>query len=130
MSGNKTEYGGGFLYAEDLIRGGQFQDVTVTIAEYVEPGTEKAGNGDVITKPIIGFEKAQKRLVLCKTNVSVLKYVTGEQPGPEWIGKTITLQARYVKAFGEEVAAIRIVPPVGTKLRKKLIERLGRKATL
>lgn len=126
----KTDYGGGFLYAEDLIRGGEFQEFELEIASFTEPGVEKAGNGDLIEKPIIGFRGATKRLVLCKTNCRVLPYATGEQPGLDLIGKKVRLQARYVKAFGEEVAAIRIMPPNGVRLGKKLAERLGRKATL
>lgn len=120
----------GFLYAEDLIAGGKFHDAVVEIESVAAPNTTKASDGRAVDKWVLSFKGKDKRLVLCKTNVSILKFVTGEQPGDGWVGKSIRLQARIVDAFGSETTAIRVVPPVGVSIRKKLIERLGRKAEL
>ena len=130
MASDKKDFGTGFLYAEDLIRGGDFQPVTVVISEVHPPNTIKNAEQKLIDKPVIGFEKASRRLVLCKTNEAILKYVCGEQVGEGWIGKEVTLQARVVDSFGDQVTAIRVVPKSGMKIRKKLVERLGKKATL
>mgnify|MGYP000459922436 CR=1 FL=1 len=122
----KTDYGTGYLYAEDLLVGGQFRTAPVTISEVVPPGTLRAANGKTIDKPVVRFEGKAKALCLCKTNASIIHIVTGETMGPGWVGKTITLQARTFPAFGEKnTLGIRVIPPVGTALRRKLAERLG-----
>lgn len=125
---NKENYGSRFLYSEDLLIGGEFKTVDVVISEVHEPGTLKSADNRSIDKWTVSFEGKDKMLVLCKTNVSIIHFVTGEIAGPAWVGKSVTLQARVVKAFGSDTTAIRVVPPVGTTLRKKLIEGLGKKA--
>lgn len=128
---DKKAFGSGFLYAEDLIRGGEFIEAKVVIESFVEAGVEKAANGKLIDKPIIGFKGAEKRLVLNATNVSVLKYVTGEQPGEGWVGKQITLQARLVDGFsGSKEFGLRVMPPIGATMRRNLLKRIGEKAVL
>ena len=125
---NKQEYGTGFLYAEDLLKNQQFQTVTVEIAEVIEPHTITAANGKVVDKYCLKFVGKSKILALCKTSASIIHFVTGDPPGPEWVGKTITLQVRNVEAFGEQVLAIRVIPPAGTRVRKTILQRLGTKA--
>lgn len=121
-------YGSRFLYAEDLLVGGEFRTVELTISEYHEPGTLKSADGRLIDKPTIGFEGKSKLLVLCKTNASVIHFATGEPAGPKWIGHKITLQPRLVEAFGEDVVALRVMPPQGCTIRKSIVKRLGKRA--
>lgn len=125
---SKENFGSRFLYAEDLLINEKFQSPTVEISEVHEPGTLKSADNRVIDKWAICFANKEKMLVLCKTNVSIVRFVTGELPGNGWVGKSIKIEARVVKAFGSDTTAIRVIPPVGTTLRKKLIEGLGRKA--
>ena len=128
MSKEKNSYGSRFLYAEDLLIQGQFRSPKVTISEVHRPGTLKSGDGRMIDKWTIGFEGKDKLLALCKTNVSVLHFLTGYDAGEGWIGAEVTIGARVVKAFGADTTAIRVLPPKGTTLRKTIIDRLGTKA--
>ena len=125
---SKKQFGSRFLYAEDLLQGGEFRKATVEISEVHERGTLTAANKTRIDKLTIGFKGREKLLVLCKTNERVIHIVTGEVPGPGWIGKQITLGARIVDAFGSESLAVRVLPPVGTVLTVSLNKRLGREA--
>lgn len=125
MADKKGDYGSAYLYAEDLIHGGRFVTVSLEISEVIPENTIKAANGKLVDKPIIRFKGKNKQLPLCKTNVSVIKFVTGEQMGDGWIGKTIKLQVRVVESFGSKVLGLRVLPPVGAQLPKNVIERLG-----
>jgi hypothetical protein len=128
MSDSKFEYGTDFLYAEDLLQGGQFQTVKVQISEVIEPGTIRAANGKPVDKWILRFAGKSKQLAMCDTNMRLVHLITGHPPGSAWIGKTITLQVRVVEAFGDNVIAVRVIPAAGTPLRKSLLKRLGSKA--
>lgn len=123
----KEDYGSAYLYAEDLLRNGEFQTVTVKIEEVIPPNTMKAANGKMIDKPTLRFEGKSKLLVLCKTNQAMVMFCTG---GPlcDAAGKSITLQPRFVDAFGDEVVALRVIPPPGIRVRRSVMTRLGRKA--
>lgn len=125
---DKFEYGSGFLYAEDLLIKGQFQTVRVEIEDAIPPGRIKAANGKVVDRWVLKFAGKDKLLALCDTNVRIVHLMTGDPPGPAWHGKAITLQVRVVEAFGDNVIAIRVVPPNGTPIRKALLKRLGTKA--
>lgn len=125
---DKESYGSRFLYSENLLINGEFKSPVVEISEVHSPGTIKSADGRVIDKWTIGFKGKSKLLVLCKTNASLIHFLTGYEPGDGWIGGKIKIQARIVKAFGEDTTAIRVMPEPGTTLRKKLIEGLGKPA--
>jgi hypothetical protein len=127
MSEKKQDFGSKYLYAEDLLSGGEYRTATVTIAEVIPAGTLTAANGQQIDKPTLRFEGKDKMLVLCKTNQSMVVLSCGEQLEKS-VGHSITLQPREVAAFGEQVLALRIIPPPGVKVRKRLAKELGTKA--
>lgn len=127
MSKKEDNYGSAYLYAEDLLHGGEFRTVTVEISEYIPANTLRAANNKIIDKPSVKFVGKQKILVLCKTNAAMIHYCTGELPD-RWVGKTITLQPRIIEAFGDSVVAIRVIPPPGVKVRRSVLKRLGEKA--
>ena len=128
---DKKEYGSAYLYAEDLIRDGNYIDATVTIESVIAPNTIKAANGKMIGHDTLKFVGKDKLLVLCaKVNQRILAIATGESQAEKWPGHKITLQVRIVDSFGEKVPAIRILPPQGAMIRKSLRERLGTKASL
>jgi hypothetical protein len=128
---DKKEFGSAYLYAEDLIRDGNYIDVTVTIESVIPPNTIKAANGKMIGHDTLKFVGKDKLLVLCaKVNQRILAIATGESQAEKWPGHKITLQVRIVDSFGEKVPAIRILPPQGAMIRKSLRERLGTKASL
>ncbi len=120
---NKQDYGPQYLYAENLIAKGKYVTATVTISEVIPPDTLTTANKKKVDKWSLKFEGKEKILVLCKTNFGILHYVCGGGP-EDWVGKRITLAVREVEAFGDQVAAIRVMP-VGVKLRRGLLKRLG-----
>jgi hypothetical protein len=128
---DKKEFGSAYLYAEDLIRDGNYIDATVTIESVIPPNTIKAANGKMIGHDTLKFVGKDKLLVLCaKVNQRILAIATGESQAEKWPGHKISLQVRIVDSFGEKVPAIRILPPQGAMIRKSLRERLGTKASL
>lgn len=128
MKPKDQTYGSRFLYAEDLLIGGEFKTVHLTISEFHPAGSLRSADKRLIDKNSIGFDGKSKLLVLCKTNEGVIHYTTGEPPGMKWIGHKVTLQPRVVEAFGDQVVALRIIPPPGTKVRKSILQRIGTKA--
>jgi hypothetical protein len=122
-------FGQAFLYAEDLLIGQQYRTAVVEIEEYLPEGTLKSADGRLIDKPSLKFKGKEKLLVLCKTNAKIIHFITGEPGGQKWVGTQITLQPRFVQAFGETVVALRIIPPKGVMVRKKVLEQLGKPAT-
>lgn len=128
MSTHKDNLGSGFLYSEDFIKGGEYVTATLTIAEILPPNTVPAADKKMIDKPIMRFEKTERMLVLNRTNQQMVPYATGKALS-ECSGAKVTLEVRNIKSFGGVTEpAIRIVPPAGVKVRKKLAERLGVKA--
>lgn len=105
------KFEGHFLESADLMAS---RPVTLTISGIVPPNTEKAADGRLIDKPIIAFEKTDKRMIIGKTNERIIKSFLGSKPN-EWVGQKVTVMVRYLKAaFGESnVPTLRIVPPEG-----------------
>ncbi len=106
-------YEGSFVESADIMT----RPVTLIIASVVPPGVECDAKKKKIEKPIIGFEKANKRLILGRTNERILKAIHGKKASG-WLGKPITLVVRYLaEAFGERnVPTIRILPPADVPL--------------
>lgn len=121
-------YGSSYLYAEDLLIGQQYRTAEVEVEAFIAANTLKSADGRLIDKPTLKFKGKEKLLVLCKTNQSVIHFVTGEPPGEKWVGKKLTLQPRVVDAFGDQAVAIRIIPPKGCMVRKNVLKRLGKPA--
>lgn len=128
MSGTDKPYGSAYLYSEDLLSNREYRMVDAEISKVAPPGTLKTADKKLIDKWTIFFKGMEKALVLCKTNASIIHFVTGEEPGDDWIGHTVTLQVRMVESFGEMVPAIRVIPPDGVMVRKNVRKRLGTKA--
>lgn len=108
----KTDIGPEYLHAEDLLKSGKWTEATVTIESVLPPNTVKSADGKLIAKPIVTFEKTDKRLVLGKVNTRLLKCAMGSAKVEEWIGKPVTFYAAAGNWFGQRnVAAIRIRVP-------------------
>lgn len=72
----------------------------VTMEEMLTPRGEE-------TKPVVWFEKAQKGLVLNKTNALAIAKLHG--PDTEtWGGKPVKLYPTTISAFGEEHNVVRV----------------------
>ncbi len=121
-------FGAQYLYSEDLLIGQQYRTAEVEVEKYIPANTLKSADGRNIDKPTLKFKGKEKMLVLCKTNQSVIHFITGDPPGEKWVGKKLKIQPRVVDAFGEQVVAIRVIPPKGCKVRKNVLKRLGTEA--
>jgi len=128
MSTKTESYGIGYLHSEDLLSDGQYRIANVEIAVVYPPGTIKSADKKPIDEWTIGFKGTDKRLVVRKTNCTVIHCVNGNPPGNAWIGQKITLQVRIIESFGGTEPAIRVIPHDGCLIRKNVIKRLGKKA--
>ena len=68
----------------------------------------KTSDGGEETKPVISFEGIEKNLILNKTNAVRISAILNADDSDLWIGKTITLVAELVDAFGKTQPAIRV----------------------
>ncbi len=82
------------------------KDAVMTILR-VELEKVIGSDGKSQEKPVIYFEKAQKRMVCCKTNAKAIAKLHGNDTD-KWIGKKITLYPTTCLAFGQEVECIRV----------------------
>ena len=80
--------------------------VTVTIAR-VTLEDVRTPAGEQAVKPCVWFEKAQKGLLLNKTNALAIAKLHGPETD-SWLGKPVTLQAATIHAFGDEHCVVRI----------------------
>jgi hypothetical protein len=64
-------------------------------------------------KPVISFERVNKKLVLNKTNGAILSKLFGNKT-ETWIGKEIVLYSTTCLAFGERVECTRVRETPGT----------------
>lgn len=113
-----------FLKAWDL-RGEQ---ITLTIAEVKKNEELVMVGGQKDVKPSLYFEEIrrkakdpddEKRLVLNKTNMRIVKLLHGKNT-KDWIGKKITLYPTETLFGGEYVEAIRVRIPDGQKIPKMI----------
>lgn len=108
----RLELGGDYLYAEDFLVDGEWKQFTLVVAKVHPQNTLKTQDGKLIDKPVLEFEKSNKKLVMNKTNQRLGKLVVGSNKTSAWIGKQITLYpVGNVSAFGQRTCAIRIRVP-------------------
>lgn len=91
-----------FIGAHDLDK-----DFTVTI-ESIKKEMVKGMDGKEEMLVVARFEKAKKPMILNKTNMKIIAKNLESNFIEDWTGKSITLYAAKVKAFGEFVDAIRV----------------------
>ena len=116
-----AQYEGAYLAAEDVTK-----PITVTIAKVVPENQEKDAQGRPIDRMVLHFEKATKRWIINVSTYRVLKTMFGKDTA-NWVGKTITLQRRYLKhAFGEfNVPVVRCIPPADVPVSYSIRKHLG-----
>ena len=96
----------GMLYACHL----DGKDFTLTIRK-VEAGSVTGSKGKKDKKPIVHFERTDKKLALNKTNGKVIAGMYGPDTD-DWVGKRITLYATTTEFGSETVECIRVRPKV------------------
>lgn len=115
----KQEFNYEYLGAQDLPGG---KNVILTIAGFGRKDV-KDQNGKTENCFICMFkEKGVKPMVLNKTNCKTLQRIFATPYEVEWIGRNIELTTEKVKAFGDVVDALRIVPKI-PKLTKPTLEK-------
>lgn len=82
------------------------QELIVTIERVVREMVK--GNGGKQEECTVMYLKGQKPMILNKTNQKIISKVHGTPYIEEWAGKSITLYAATVDAFGERTEALRI----------------------
>jgi len=126
MTTVREQFEGHFFDALDFPKG---ELVPMVIEAIVDAGAEKDARGKVIDRPIFSFKGQTKRLIVGKTSWKNCKAIFDTPDAAKWIGKTIHLQRRYLKAaqaFGQEnCPCIRIVPAVGTPILKGAANWMG-----
>lgn len=107
MADYRTYFDNELLGAWDL----QGRDVTVTIKDVV---CGKVGHGKQASKkPILSFERTEKRMSGNKTNAKIIAAMYGTDT-KDWIGKRITLYPTQTTYAGQSVDCIRVRPMVPT----------------
>ena len=91
-----------YLASEEFLE----KDVTLTI-KGVKIDNLQMSDGGTEDKPVVMFEKTDKKLVLNKTNATTIAKLYGSE-ARGWAGKAITLYPTECQAFGKTVDCIRI----------------------
>lgn len=99
-----------------------------------DPGEEKIVTIDHVTREtvtgpegkteecIVAYLEGEKPLILNKTNCKAIERLLKTPYIEEWAGSRITLAVQRVKAFGDEVDAVRVKP----KLPGEICEECGK----
>lgn len=97
------------VYPSKYVSAGDLKgrDVTVTISRLA---IEKMANNNE-ERPVLYFDRADKGMVLNKTNASTIAALYGPETD-NWPGKSITLFGTDVDFQGSRVPAIRVRPAV------------------
>ena len=96
-----------YVGAHDLQPG---QELTVVIESVSNEVVKMFDGKDVKEETCIvaNLKGAKKPLILNKTNCKIISNNTGTPYIEDWVGKTITIYAAKVRAFGQMTEAIRV----------------------
>lgn len=84
------------------------QELNVTIEKVIRE--QVAGPDGKKEECTVAYLKGQKPFILNATNSKTIAKVLKSPYIEDWAGKTITLYAAKIKAFGEELEALRVKP--------------------
>lgn len=96
-----------YIGSYELAHADGYKDIVVEITD-VELGD--VSNGQTTSKETIVHLKNQKPLILNVTNAKAIENVAGSAIVADWIGVRIQLTVKKIKAFGEWIDALRVVP--------------------
>jgi hypothetical protein len=97
-----------YLGAYSLEQNGTYQNLIVTI-ESVSVQQVPDAKGDK-SDCVVAILKGEKPLILNKTNLKAIEKVMRTPDVNQWQNKKIELTVQRVRAFGETVDALRVVP--------------------
>lgn len=89
------------------------QELNVTIEKVIRE--QVAGPDGKKEECTVAYLKGQKPFILNATNSKTISKALKSPYIEDWAGKTITLYAAKIKAFGEELEALRVRPTAPTK---------------
>lgn len=102
----KKIYTSDYLGSWDIENG---VDTVVTIESFdldtVQANQSQRSRSEVIT---LKFKEFNKPMIINRTNAKAITKVTGSYDMNDWIGANVTIYTKMVKAFGDEVMALRI----------------------
>lgn len=108
--------------SEPKVHWKQLQNPLYIGAYSLQPGEERIVEiGKVVKEQVKGSDgkaedctvaylKGEKPMILNATNCKILSKVYGSPYIQDWIGKSVTIYAEKIKAFGDTVEALRIRP--------------------
>jgi len=96
-----------YIGSYELMTGESPIELNVKIEKVVK---EPVQNGDQKEDCVVMYLKGQKPMIINATNRKNLEKATGTPYIERMIGKTVTLHVVKIKAFGENVDALRIKP--------------------
>ena len=110
MSGGKYGqlYGGNWLKAEDLKA-----TYTPVVLTQIRPEAIRQNDGGERTMLVVGFARAEKRLILNATNYASLCGTLGKNEDA-WEGQAVNLHKTVTQMAGKTVPCIRVVPAAQT----------------
>ena len=89
------------------------QELNVTIEKVIREAV--AGPDGKKEECSVAYLKGQKPFILNATNSKTIAKVLKSPYIEDWAGKTITLYAAKIKAFGEELEALRVKPTLPSR---------------
>lgn len=116
-----------FLRAEDFLIGGEFKSGHFEIVRVLPSVELTDNNGKKTQRKALALKGRNKVFVLNPQNEGVLRSILGDVVEKS-VGMKIELSVQEIRVARDEVVCLRIIPPVGTKMRKGLINGLGKKA--
>ena len=96
-----------YIGSYELMTGGEPKDMVV---EIVKATKEMVQNGDKREEAMVLHLKHQKPMIVNSTNAKNIAKALNSPYVEDWAGKHITLYVAKVRAFGENVDALRVRP--------------------
>ena len=84
-------------------------DEKTVVIERISIEELKSVDGQTKRKPVVSFKGAKRKLILNKTNATVIADLYGPD-ADKWIGKAVTLIPTTTSAFGKVVECVRVKP--------------------
>lgn len=96
-----------YIGSYELMTGGEPKDMVVEISSAYK---EHVQNGDKREEAMVIKLKHQKPMIVNSTNAKNIAKALGSPYVEDWSGKSITLYVAKIRAFGENVDALRVRP--------------------
>ena len=120
-----------YLHGEDLRRGGEPCEVTLTVKEVGDRDSAKTETKQIIKGWPVHFEGTDKILVLNGTNTKLAVAAMDSNERADWIGKKLTVYPAVLdECFGQKnVICVRVRVPKGIAKPFIMPKHLGRDLT-